>query len=194
MVRSEVYGMKFCARVVSMVALVGLPVLLAGCGGSGVYDGGDGDLVEIGLTMVLRVQDADGNAIGDARVYVDGDRDDLYTDSEYWTLDEAFPAAWQDFEANWFSDRWALYGDAAAPRGGRIELVVRKLGWTDGLTIAVIPDSPDEHFWVRDTITLYPSGSGDAEPTPQYAEVLAAPPMETASTSETKRHILLPGQ
>ncbi len=167
-------------RVLPVVLITVLGLVLGGCGGSVSIPGGD--LVETALTMVLRVQDADGNPIGDARVYVDGDRDDVATDPEFWTLDGSFPAAWRGATANWYSDRWALYGDSTTPRGGRVELVVRKFGWTAGLTIAVIPDTPDTHFWIRDTITLYPSGSVVPDPSPQYAEVLAAPRVTAAAT------------
>lgn len=163
-------GMR--VRQVLGAVTLGAVVVLSGCGGSGTALP-DTHLLETPLSMVLRVQDADGNAIGDARVYVDGDRDDAYTDPEFWALGVGDPAAWAGFAANWFSDRWALFFGDAEPRGGRVELVVRKLGWTTGLTIAVIPDTPDEHFWVRDTITLYPEGSVLPGPTPQYAEVLA---------------------
>jgi hypothetical protein len=181
--------MHLRTRVLPIALMLVLSVLLGGCAGSVDIPGTD--LLEIGLSMVLRVQDAAGNAIGDARIYVDGSRDNLFTDPDFWGLGAGFPAGWQGFQANWFSDRWSLYGDDPSQRGGRVELVVRKLGWTSGLTIAIIPDSPDEHFWVRDVITLFPEGSVGPDPNPQYAEVLAGPKMTPAAAGEPPRRIRL---
>lgn len=181
--------MKARTNPIPIAVWLSLPFLLAGCAGS--LDIPVGDLGEITLSLILRVQDADGNPIGDARVLVDGSRDDLFTDPDFWALGAGFPEAWQGFLANWFSDRWALYDDTVPARGGRVELVVRKVGWTDGLTIAVIPDSPPEHFWVRDVITLYPTGSVGPAPNPQYAEVLADPQVAAAAAGEPRRRIRL---
>jgi hypothetical protein len=157
--------------ILSSLALA-LIIALSGCGGTSM-DEIMGDLREQRLVLILRVQDPDGNPIGNAQVFVDGRRDDWRTDSEFLPLGEDFPAAWQDFLCNWVSEGWSMYYEDGDPLGGRLDLAVRKVGWDEGLTIVLIPDTDVDRFFVRDTITLYPEGSGGNPPNPQYAEVLA---------------------
>jgi hypothetical protein len=180
---------RYCVVVLSL--LTAMLAALSGCGGGATdVDDGLGDLREQRLTLILRVQDADDNPIGNAQVFVDGRRDDWRTDSEFSRLGEGFPPAWQDFLCNWVSEGWSMYYEPGDPLGGRLDLAVRKVGWDEGLTIVIIPDTDVNRFFVRDTITLYPEGSGQNPPEPQYAEVLADPDyVAAAAVGDTRQRI-----
>jgi len=178
-----------------VTAGLALALALSGCGSAFVDPGPDpGTLHERGLTLILRVQDADGSAIGNAQVFVDGRRDDWRTDSDFSPLGAGFPTSWQDFLVNWVSDAWAVYDDGI-PTTHHFDLAVRKVGWTEDVSIVNIPDSNADHFFVRDVMILYPEGSGGAPPDLHYAEVLAdyGPAAAAAAAGQPRKLIRPPG-
>ncbi|MBU0607984.1 MAG: hypothetical protein KKI08_08845 [Armatimonadetes bacterium] len=161
-------------RVMGAVLAVLTVPLLAGCAGLGP------EFVlppELRLTLILRVQDLTGAPIGNVRVFVDGEPAEWRTDDTFEPLGVGFPEAWQSFEVNWVSESYAIFLEGAvAPVN--MDLAVRKVGWTDDLSLVRINDLSPEHLFVRDTMTLYPAGSGP-EPVLHYAEIVAGPPVHT---------------
>ncbi|MEN6544591.1 MAG: hypothetical protein ABFE07_00960 [Armatimonadia bacterium] len=149
-------------------ALLGILVLLSGCGGS--YAPGDPNYPDYRtLTLGLRVQDPDGNPIANARVFVDGDRYDWPTQETFEPLGTDFPAAWQGWLANWSSSTDFFEDTPGEPI--HFDIAVRKTGWGEGVSIVHIESPTSQYYVVRAVITLYPGGA-DGDPEPQYAEVL----------------------
>lgn len=130
------------------------------------------------LTIILRVQDVEGNPIGNARVYVDGERDEWTTASEFWPLSGTeYPLAWQGFLHNWLSEAYSL---PQTQQPVRFDIAVRKMGWSTDLSLVQMPDVTAEHYFIRDVMTLYPEGAAPQPPVIHQAEVLAAPKAKAA--------------
>ncbi|MEN6305586.1 MAG: hypothetical protein ABFD96_22880 [Armatimonadia bacterium] len=157
--------------LIHVPALLGILVLLSGCGGS--YGPGDSNYPDYRtLTLALRVQDPDGNPIANARVFVDGDRYDWPTQETFEPLGTDFPAAWQGWLANWSSSTDFFEDTPGEPI--HFDIAVRKTGWGEGVSIVHIESPTSRYYVVRDTITLYPGGT-NGSPEPQYAEFLPSP-------------------
>lgn len=159
------------AVLLLVVAMCALP-LLTGCGGG--FAPGDPDYPEeTRLTLALRAQDPDGNPIANARVYVDGDRDDWLTEEAFEPLDTEFPQQWRGWLANWVDNTRAIF-DPTPGEPIHFDIAVRKTGWGEGVTVVHIASASARHYYARDTITLYPGGA-DGNPAVEYAEVFPAP-------------------
>lgn len=146
---------------------------LGGCGGMG-YDAEEFDSQYPDLTFALRVEDPDGKPIGGARVFVDGERDDWWTESEFESVGSGFSAAWRGFETNWIRENYQIYSAIGSGKL-RFDVAVRKAGWTDAVIIVQIEELTAQRYHVRGVLTMYPAGGGPADPPLQYAEVVEAP-------------------
>lgn len=158
----------FITGVLTLVVLS----ILTGCGGMDYGPDSPGYPQYRQLTLILAVQDPDGQPIANARVYVDGERDEWTTEDTFERLGPGFPHAWQDLLANWSSDFYQLIEDTPSDHV-RFDLAVRKVGWGEDVSIVEIDDPTADHVFVRDVMTLYPGGSGTS-PEPHYAEVIYA--------------------
>lgn len=161
-------------RRLALITLILLALVLAGgCGGG--FDFADFETEYPEISFVLRIQDPDGNAIGNARLWVDGDRDDWLSEAFYWTIGVGFPQAWAGFQANWIREDYQIYqriGDG----GLRFGVTATKSGWSDASTVIDIPDLTAQQYFARDTLTMYPVGDEPpVNPPARFAEVVEAP-------------------
>jgi hypothetical protein len=150
--------------------------ILGGCGGGGDYSGPP----EPGyrnFTLVLNVSDADGYALGDATVWVDGTAQDGRTSWDFVTLGTGYPESWRGFRANWIQGGYRVVLDEYTGRAD-ITVMVSKTGYTTQATTFHFDESLPKDVYGRDTFIMERSTStSSAEPgtpvmKPQPGEVI----------------------
>jgi hypothetical protein len=157
-------------------------MMLAGCSGGTIDDddGYDPGLIDFpqyrNLTIILRIVDQDGNPVGGASVWVDGEEAQEMSDNLLHPLGAGYPRDWQGWLANWVSDDYRVVinfpGDT-----DEFAIEVGKQGyWADETRVTVSDWEPDEIF-IRDVMVLeeqngwLTSASADE---PHNAEVIGA--------------------
>lgn len=152
---------------------------LGGCGGGYIDDDyyhEDDYPRYTDLTLILRVQTPNGNPLGGATVWIDGDRDDHRTDSEFHPLADGYPRDWWGWLANWVSDEYSVVmsypGDA-----DEFEMRVSKPGFTADRSTVVVEDWEPDHIFIRDVMTLRreTDTTAPAASEPHRAEVIPGP-------------------
>lgn len=162
-------------------------VLLGGCGGD-LFDGGyDPDYPRYKeLTLILRVQNGQGEPLGGANVYVDGMEDENRTDFLFYALGAGYPEQWRGWLANWTSDAYEAVMDYPGDRD-QFQIRVEKDGYTHDTTLVKISDDEPRHIFIRDIMTLYriTDVSAQTARAPHEAQVLPAPTGLKLKTPQT---------
>jgi len=168
---------------VGMTVLLALAtVMLAGCSGGTIDDddGYDPGLIDFpqyrNLTIILRVIDQDGDPVGGASVWVDGQEAIETTENELRPLGSGYPREWQGWLANWVSCGYRLVINYPND-SDEFDIRVGKTGyWADETSVVISDWEPDEIF-VRDVMVLEEQDGWltSAEATePHKAEVIGA--------------------
>lgn len=141
------------------VLLALVTAMMVGCS-SGTIDDDDGydpGLIDFpqyrNLTIILRVIDQDGDPVGGASVWVDGEEAIETSEDELRPLGTGFPREWRGWLANWVSDDYRVVinypGDT-----DEFDIEVGKTGyWSDETSVVISDWEPDEIF-IRDVMVL----------------------------------------
>ncbi len=168
----------------AILLLAPAAMLLAGCAGGTIDDDGGYDPGIIGfpqyrnLTIVLRVIDERGRAVGGASVWVDGREAQKRTDNRLYPLGSGYPREWQGWLANWTSDAYRVVINYPNDVD-EFDIEVGKQGYWPDVTRVVIADWEPDEIFVRDVMVLeekfgWLTSAAAPEREPRLAEVVAA--------------------
>ena len=137
---------------VGMTVLLALAtVMLAGCSGGTIDDddGYDPGLIDFpqyrNLTIILRVIDQDGDPVGGASVWVDGQEAIETTENELRPLGSGYPREWQGWLANWVSDGYRVVINYPND-SDEFDIWVGKTGyWADETSVVISDWEPTFH-------------------------------------------------
>jgi len=172
------------ARVLAVVAALGVLVALAGCDADWYEDDwdddyDDGSSYDKTVYFYLNVADEDGDPLQNVTVWIDGTRQDDKTEDEYERLGNQFPPDWRGWRYNWSGG--PFWFDVRGCSGGTcsIEIMVSRSGYQTQRSHVPFDRWDPREIYVRQTFVMEPR-SGVAA-----AEVVTAPqPPEKCSLSE----------
>jgi len=156
-------------------------LLLAGCGSEYWYDDGNyydnydgGGSPQKTVRIYLNVADQDGDALGNATIWVDGTQQEDKTRNEYRALGNNFPAGWRGWLYNW--DGGPFWYDTRDYSGAvTIEIMVSKSGFRSQRTVLRFTRSDPDEVYVRQTFVMErASATAEVADAPQPPEMISA--------------------
>jgi len=165
---------KFTGRTALAAVLSVAALLAAGCSSDwnndddGYYRGSRDKTVFI----YLNISDADGEALPNVTVWVDGTRQGEKSSDEFSELGNQFPRDWRGWEYNWDGGPFFFNVRQCSGSVCDIEVMVSRSGYQSQKTTITFNEWDPDEIYFRQTFVMEPSSDSNAAPVeaPQPAE------------------------
>lgn len=155
------YRHPFGGSILLMLgACVVVPMLIVGCS-SDDWDDDDDYYCDPSpryhhMTVILKVADLAGDALGQVTVWVDGVPQVERTSWEFVSLGAGYPESWWGFKANWIKSGFtvATYAESDV---AKVIVQVSKPGYYTEATTFNVEDSLPTEVYARDTFIMEPA-------------------------------------
>lgn len=116
------------------------------------------------INIYLNISNADGEALQNATVWVDGTKQDEKTSDEFSRLGQQFPPDWRGWQYNWSGGPYFFDVYQCSGRTCRIEILVSKSGWQSQKTHITFGQWDPDEIYFRQTFVMERSTNTSAAP------------------------------